>query len=249
MTKYMKRKKLRLDLITIFPEMVEPYMNGSILGRGQKAKALDIRVHQLRKWTHDNHKTVDDKPFGGGPGMVMKVAPFHESLVSLKLRTKDGKRTVAAKKARVIVTSAKGKPFTQQEAVRLSKYDQLVFLCGRYEGIDERVTEHLSDEEFSIGPYVLTGGELPAMVMADAVARLIPGVLGKAESLARESHTIAGELEHAQYTRPDVYKIGKKSWKIPDVLLSGNHKKIEEWRDQASLAPKGREEWRKGKQA
>ncbi len=227
----MKAKKLRVDIITIFPEMVEPYLNGSILGRGQKAKALDLRVHQLRQWTHDAHKTVDDRPFGGGPGMVMQVAPFHEALVSLRLRTKDGKKTAASKKARVIMTSAKGKPFTQQEAVRLAKYDQLVFLCGRYEGIDERVTEYLADEEFSIGPYVLTGGELPAMVMADAVSRLIPGVLGKSESLARESHTVAGELEHAQYTRPEFYPLkGKKGWKVPDILLSGNHKKIEEWR-------------------
>ncbi len=225
------KKPLRIDIVTIFPEMVDPYMHGSILGRGEKAKALSIHTHQLRRWTHDNHKTVDDKPFGGGPGMLMKVAPFHEALVSLKLRTKDGKKTAGSKKARVIVTSAKGRPFTQSDAVRLSKYNQLVFLCGRYEGIDERVIEHLCDEEFSIGPYVLTGGELPAMVMADAVARLRPGVLGKAESLARESHTIEGELEHAQYTRPDKYPLNKKkSWDVPEVLLSGDHKKIEEWR-------------------
>lgn len=228
------KKTLRIDLITIFPEMVEPYLSGSILGRGQKAKLLDLRAHNLRKWTHDRHNTVDDKPFGGGPGMVMKIAPFHGALVSLKLRTKEGRKTRAAKKARVIVTSAKGKPFTQADAVRLSKYHQIVFLCGRYEGIDERVIKHLADEELSIGPYVLTGGELPALVMADAVARLVPGVLGKAESLARESHTVVGELEHAQYTRPDVYKIGKKSWKVPDVLLSGDHKKIEEWRKHGS---------------
>jgi tRNA (guanine37-N1)-methyltransferase len=234
----MKRKTLRIDLVTIFPEMVEPYLSGSILGRGQKAKCLDLRAHDLRRWTHDSHKTVDDKPFGGGPGMVMKVAPFHEALVSLKLRTKDGKKTAAAKKARVIVTSAKGKPFTQQEAKRLSKYDRLVFLCGRYEGMDERIAEHLADEELSIGPYILTGGELPALVMTDAVARLIPGVLGKAESLTRESHTNVGELEHAQYTRPEVYypqnekrkMKTSKGWKVPDILLSGNHKLIEEWR-------------------
>ncbi len=234
----MKSKKLRVDIITLFPEMVEPYLNGSILGRGAKNGALKFAVHQLRKWTHDAHKTVDDKPFGGGPGMLMKVAPFHEALVSLKLRTKDGKKTATSKKTRVIVTSAKGKPFTQQEAVRLAKYDRLVFLCGRYEGIDERVAEYLADEEFSVGPYVLTGGELPAMIMADAVSRLIPGVLGKAESLTRESHTVPGELEHAQYTRPEEYvlsqsgkrKAQRKSWKVPEVLLSGNHKKIEEWR-------------------
>jgi tRNA (guanine37-N1)-methyltransferase len=234
----MKRKTLRIDIVTIFPDLVEPYLSGSILGRGQKAKKLDLRAHDLRRWTHDAHKTVDDKPFGGGPGMVMKVAPFHEALVALKLRTKEGKKTVAAKKARVIVTSAKGKPFTQQEAKRLSKYDRLVFLCGRYEGMDERIAEHLADEELSIGPYVLTGGELPALVMADAVARLIPGVLGKAESLAAESHTDAGVLEYPQYTRPENYVVVKekgkrkkgKGWKVPDVLLSGNHKKIEEWR-------------------
>jgi len=232
------KKPLRIDILTIFPEMVDPYMHGSILGRGEKAKALSIHVHQLRDWTHDAHKTVDDKPFGGGPGMVMKVAPFHEALMALKLRTRDGKKTVAAKKTRVIVTSAKGKPFTQQEAARLSKYDRLVFLCGRYEGIDERVIEHLCDEELSIGPYVLTGGELPAMVMADAVARLRPGVLGQVLSLARESHTQAGEIEHAQYTRPDFYPLETKKrgttrvkgWRVPPVLLSGDHKKIEEWR-------------------
>lgn len=232
------KKPLRIDILTIFPEMVDPYMHGSILGRGEKAKALSIHVHQLRDWTHDAHKTVDDKPFGGGPGMVMKVAPFHEALMALKLRTRDGKKTVAAKKTRVIVTSAKGKPFTQQEAARLSKYDRLVFLCGRYEGIDERVIEHLCDEELSIGPYVLTGGELPAMVMADAVARLRPGVLGQVLSLVRESHTQAGEIEHAQYTRPDFYPLETKKrgtarvkgWRVPPVLLSGDHKKIEEWR-------------------
>ncbi|MEK7473344.1 MAG: tRNA (guanosine(37)-N1)-methyltransferase TrmD [Patescibacteria group bacterium] len=240
----MKRKPLRVDIVTIFPEMVEPYLRGSILGRAQRsvgarrAVPLQIQVHDLRRWTHDAHKTVDDKPFGGGPGMVMKVAPFHEALVSLKLRTKDGKKTAAAKKARVIVTSAKGKPFTQQEAKRLSKYDRLVFLCGRYEGMDERIAKHLADEELSIGPYVLTGGELPALVMTDAVARLVPGVLGKAESLAAESHTDAGVLEYPQYTRPENYVLGKskgkrqklKVWNVPDVLLSGNHKKIEEWR-------------------
>lgn len=204
------KKTLRIDLITIFPEMVEPYLSGSILGRGQKAKLLDLRAHNLRKWTHDRHNTVDDKPFGGGPGMVMKVEPFDKALKSLKL----------GKKSRVILTSARGKTFTQADAKRLSKYDRLVFLCGRYEGVDERVAEHLADEEFSIGPYVLTGGELAALVMTDAVARHIPGVLGKGESL-EEVHG-----SFPQYTRPEVYK----KWKVPAVLLSGDHKKIEEWR-------------------
>jgi tRNA (guanine37-N1)-methyltransferase len=205
-----KRKPLQIDIITIFPEMVMPYLSGSILGRAQKNKLVKFGVHQLRKWTTDKHNTVDDKPFGGGPGMVMKVEPFDKALKSLKLK----------KKSRVILTSAQGKKFTQEDAKRLAKYDRLVFLCGRYEGVDERVAEHLADEELSIGDYVLTGGELAAMVMADAVSRHVPGVLGKGESL-EEVHG-----SFPQYTRPEIYK----KWKIPAVLLSGNHKKIEEWR-------------------
>ncbi len=190
--------------------MVMPYVTGSMLGRGIKSGALKIRAHQLRDWTEDKHKTVDDKPFGGGPGMVMKIEPFDKALKALKLK----------KKTRVILTSAQGKVFTQADAKRLAKYDRLVFLCGRYEGVDERVAEHLADEELSIGEYILTGGELAAMVMADAVSRHIPGVLGKGESL-EEVHG-----SFPQYTRPEKYK----KWKVPAVLMSGNHKKIEEWR-------------------
>ena len=237
-------KPLRIDIVTIFPEMVEPYLNGSILGRAQKTRRLDLRAHDLRQWTHDSHNTVDDRPFGGGPGMVMKVGPFHESLVTLGVRKKDGTKTVAAKKARIILTSAKGKLFTQSDAKRLSKYDRLVFLCGRYEGVDERVAEHLADEELSIGPYVMTGGELAALVMSDAVVRLRPGVLGNEESLVSESHGGVGaqlaapSLEYPQYTRPEVYQPSRKSkvesrksgWRVPEILMSGNHKKIEEWR-------------------
>lgn len=227
----MKRKLLRVDILTIFPEMVEPYLRGSILGRGQTAKCLELRTHQLREWTDDKHQTVDDRPFGGGPGMVMKVGPIHRALQALKVRQKDGKPTASAKKTRVILTSAKGKMFTQADARRLAEYDRLVFVCGRYEGVDERVAEHLIDEELSIGNYVLTGGELAAMVMTDAVARLRPGVLGKEASLETESHTVEGVLEHGQYTRPEVYSTKKgMAWGVPEVLLSGNHKKIEEWR-------------------
>lgn len=226
---------LRVDILTIFPDIVVPYLRASILKRGQDKKLLDLRAHDLRTWTHDAHKTVDDKPFGGGPGMVMKVQPFHEALVALGVRTKEGKKTLKAKKTRVILTSAKGKTFSQQEARRLTKYDRLVFLCGRYEGVDERVAEYLCDEELSIGGYVLTGGELAALVMTDAVARLRPGVLGKQASLDMESHDEEGVLEYAQYTRPEVYPISKKkSWKVPEVLLSGDHKKIREWRAEES---------------
>ncbi|HEU0051043.1 MAG TPA: tRNA (guanosine(37)-N1)-methyltransferase TrmD [Patescibacteria group bacterium] len=229
----MKTKHLRVDLISIFPEMLEPYLTGSILGRAQKAKLLDLRTHNLRQWTHDAHQSVDDRPFGGGPGMVMKVAPFHEALVALKVRTKDGKtlRQTRGKKTRVILTSAKGKTFTQQDARRLAKYDRLVFLCGRYEGVDERVADYLADEELSIGNYVLTGGELAALVMTDAVARLRPGVLGKEASLDMESHDIEGVLEYPHYTRPERYPLSKtKSWNVPAILLSGDHAKINTWR-------------------
>lgn len=221
-----KKKKLVVDVLSIFPEMFPGYTEASILGRARKFKLLDVHLHQLRRWTHDQRKTVDDRPYGGGPGMVMKVAPFHEALVDLKLRTKTGAKTAPGKKVRVILTSAKGRLFTQKDAQRLSKYDRLVFLCGHYEGVDERVATKLADEELSIGPYVMTGGELASLVMIDAIARLRPGVLGKAESLVRESWQEQGNLEHPQYTRPEKYL----GWKVPKILLSGNHAKIEKWR-------------------
>jgi tRNA (guanine37-N1)-methyltransferase len=222
-----KSKPLRADIITIFPEMFPGYLDASILGRAAKNKLIDVKVHQLRKWTHDKHKTVDDKPFGGGPGMVMKVQPFHEALVSLGLRSKKtGKKTPKAKKTVVIMTAASGKAFTHADAVRLSKMDRVVFLCGRYEGIDHRVTERLADESYRIGDYVLTGGELPALVMLDAIARHRTGVLGKEASLDEESWSGEDGGEYPQYTRPEKY-LGMK---VPDVLLSGNHKNISEWR-------------------
>ncbi|MBI4138674.1 tRNA (guanosine(37)-N1)-methyltransferase TrmD [Candidatus Uhrbacteria bacterium] len=222
----MRKKKLTIDVLTIFPEMIPGYADASLLGRAQRAGILKITTHDLRTWTHDRHKTVDDRPYGGGPGMVMKVAPFHEALIALKLRTKKGTKTAAGKKARVILSSAKGKPFTQAAAKRLAKYDRLVFLCGRYEGVDERVAKKLVDEEISIGPYVLTGGELPALVMIDAIARLRPGVVGKEASLREESHATPGELEYPQYTRPESYL----GWKVPKQLLTGHHADIAAWR-------------------
>lgn len=207
----------RFDIISIFPEVCEPYTHASILGRAQKQKLIDIRLHQLRTYSRDKkHQRVDDKPYGGGPGMIMQVEPFDRALAAIKKK----------KKARVILTSASGKTFSQKDAKRLSKYDQIIFLCGRYEGVDARVEEHLVDESFSIGNYVLTGGELPALVMTDAIARLVPGVLGKKESLAEESHTEEGVLEYPQYTKPEKYK----RWGVPETLLSGDHAKIAAWR-------------------
>jgi tRNA (guanine37-N1)-methyltransferase len=221
-----KSKPLRVDVISVFPEMVSAYASLSILGRAQKAKLLDVRPHQLRDWSNDKHNRVDDKAYGGGPGMVMKVEPFHRALMALKLRNKQGKKTAAAKNVRVILTSAKGTPFTQAEAHRLAGYDRLVFLCGRYEGVDERVSKYLADEELSIGPYVLTGGELAAMVATDAAIRLRPGVLGKEASLEQESWSEGMDHEYPQFTRPEVYN----GWSVPEELLSGNHKNIEAWR-------------------
>lgn len=214
-----KAKKRVFDILTIFPDMIGGYAQQSILGRAQKDGKIEIRAHDLRQWALDKHHTTDDTPYGGGAGMVMKVEPF--ALALKKIRAK-GKKQV-----RVIMTAASGKPFTQGDAKRLATYDQVIFLCGRYEGIDERVREHLADETFSIGNYVLTGGELPALVMTDAIARNVPGVLGARESLTEESHGEEGWLEYPQYTKPVEYK----GWSVPDVLLSGNHAAIAAWRE------------------
>jgi len=220
----------RFDIITIFPEAVEPYANASILGRAQKAKIIAIKAHQLRKYSKDSHRKVDDKPYGGGAGMVMTVQPIADAVKKLKLK----KGT-----SRVILTSASGKTFTQSDAMRLSEYDQLIFICGRYEGVDHRVEEFFADESLSIGNYVLTGGELPALVMSDAVARLLPGVLGNEVTLEEESHGEEGLLEYPQYTKPEKYLLKEggffslkkaKELSVPEVLLSGNHKEIAKWR-------------------
>ncbi len=225
-------KPLSVDILTIFPEMIDPYLHGAMLGRGEKAGLLRLKSHQLRQWAHDKHQKVDDRPFGGGAGMVMKVAPMFEALQALGTITKSGTRSKRdAKNTRVILMSPRGKRFTQAEARRLSAYDRLVFVCGRYEGIDERVTEHLIDEELSIGDFVLTGGELAALTITDAVARLCPGVLGDETSSVDESHSEEGVLEYPQYSRPEVFSPKKGvSWKVPEVLLGGNHAAIAKWR-------------------
>lgn len=206
---------MKFDIVTIFPNIFDSYFNESILKRAQKKGLIEIKTHNLRDHTEDKHKTVDDKPFGGGAGMVMKVEPIYKAVEAIEKK----------KKNKIILLSAKGKKFNQKMARQLAKLDQLVFICGRYEGVDERVAKKIADMEVSIGDYVLTGGELPAMVIIDAVARLLPGVIKK-ESLEEESHSKNGELEYPQYTRPENF-IG---WKVPKVLLSGHHKKIEEWR-------------------
>ena len=183
--------------------------------RAQKNKKVSFHFHDLRDFTTDKHRTVDDRPYGGGVGMVMKAAPVVAALSSLPKN----------KQRRILLMSAKGKTFTQADAKRLTKYQQLIIVCPRYEGVDERVMDYV-DEEISIGNYVLTGGELPAMVVADAVTRLLPGVLGKDESSVDESHSEPGVLEYPQYTRPEVFR--KK--RVPKELLSGHHKNIDAWR-------------------
>jgi len=211
---------LRFDIITIFPGMFDTVVNESIVKRAQEKKKVVIKVHDLRGWTNDVHRKVDDRPFGGGPGMVMMPGPIFAAL----------KKVRGVRKAYVILTCPGGTPFTQKKALQLSKKKNIIFICGHYEGVDERVREELVDESLSIGDYVLTGGELPAMVMIDAVTRLLPGVLGKAESLESETFE-GGLLEYPHYTRPADFK-GKK---VPSVLLSGNHKDIEDWRRALAL--------------
>lgn len=206
----------QFDILTIFPEIIDGYISQSILKRAQKNKAIQITAHNFRNATSDKHNTVDDRPYGGGPGMILMVEPIAKTLQKIKKK----------KNRRVIMMSPAGKKFTQREAERLSQYDQIILLCGRYEGFDARVDD-LIDEKISIGDYVLSGGELPALVVTEAIARHIPGVLGNAETIVEE--TFSGDLdfvEYPQYTRPENFK-GKK---VPEILLSGDHKKIAAWR-------------------
>jgi tRNA (guanine37-N1)-methyltransferase len=212
---------IKFDVITVLPEIFNSYLGESLIARAQKKKLIKINVHNLRKWTTDNHKTVDGRPFGGGLGMVLMVEPIYKALRQIK---KD-------KKAKVILFTPRGQKFNQKMATKLSKQKQIIFICGRYEGVDQRVAEKLADMEISIGDYDLMGGELPSMVCIEAISRLVPGVLGKPQLLKERITKSGGFIEYAQYTRPEVFKTkdGKK-WKVPPVLISGDHKKIEEWK-------------------
>ena len=219
--------------------MFEGFLSESILGRAQKQGLLQVNIHDLRKWASDARRSVDDRPFGGGPGMVMMVEPVAKALSELK-----------NKSSKVIVMSAKGKCFSQADASVLSKERHLIVIAPHYEGIDERVIEYFADYEISIGPYVLTGGELPSLVVIDATARLIPGVVGKEESVEMESFaevSVNGKkkqiLEYPQYTRPEVFKTSAgKELNVPEVLLSGHHEEIRKWRlAQAKIVNPARE--------
>jgi len=212
---------LKFDIITIFPNIFDSYLKESLIARAQKKRFIKIGVHNLRKWARDRHKTVDDRPFGGGLGMVLKIEPLFKAIKALK-----------KKNAEVILFTPRGKQFDQKMAYRLSQFQHLIFICGRYEGVDERVAQHLVDEEVSIGEYDLMGGELPAMVVIETIARLIPGVLGKPQLLKERITKNKGFIEYEQYTRPEVFK----KWRVPKVLLSGDHKTIAEWRQKHQKA-------------
>jgi tRNA (guanine37-N1)-methyltransferase len=222
---------MRFDVVTIFPKIFSSYINESLISRARKNGVLDIKIHNLRDFTpgraRGKRRQVDDKPFGGGPGMVLKIEPIYKAIGSIL-------RISKRRKARIILFSTRGKKLDSKVAKRLSKYNQLILICGRYEGVDERVAKYIADEEISVGDYVLSGGELPALVLIETVSRFLPGFLGKTESLEE----IKGS--YPVYTRPPKFfpeKLGRarpgrksKPWSVPEVLLSGNHKKIQSWR-------------------
>lgn len=221
-------------IFTIFPEVFNEYFDTSILGRAQKKKLVKIKIYDIRKFAKDKHKTTDDRPFGGGAGMVMKAEPIISAIDSVARKLKD-------KKYKIIILSAKGKQFNQKDAQSFSeKYKNIFLICGRYEGIDERVKIALQAQEISIGPYVLTDGEIAAMAIISGISRLVPGVV-RLESLKEESHwnlitekEKMGKLEYPHYTRPELFEYKGKKFRVPKVLLSGNHKKIKQWREKHS---------------
>ncbi|MFC1805245.1 tRNA (guanosine(37)-N1)-methyltransferase TrmD [Candidatus Omnitrophota bacterium] len=210
---------MRIDIITIFPKMFDPVLNESIVKRASAKGKVKIRIHDMRDHTSNKHRKIDDRPFGGGSGMVMRAEPIFNAVKSIKSRS-----------SKVILLSPQGKKLTQAQSKRLSRSRHLILICGHYEGVDERVRTQLVDEEISIGDYVLTGGELPAMVLVDSVVRLLPGVLGDKNSLKFESFK-DNLLEYPHYTRPAIFQ----GLRVPEILLSGDHKKIEAWRGREAL--------------
>lgn len=225
---------MKIDILTLFPKMFQGPFAESIIKRAQEKKLVKIKIHSLRDWAKDKHKTVDDRPFGGGVGMILMVKPIDAALKDLK-----------KKNSRVILLTPQGNVFHQKMAQKLVKEKHLIFICGHYEGVDERVRQHLVDEEISLGDYVLTGGELPAMVVTETVVRLIPGVLEKSEAIKEESFSQYYDMNHGsktrdkkrrlleypQYTRPAEFQ----GWKVPQILLSGDHQKIKHWRQKEAL--------------
>jgi tRNA (guanine37-N1)-methyltransferase len=216
---------MNFHIITIFPHIFDSYFNESIIKRAQDKKKIGINVYDLRDWTNDKHRSVDDSPFGGGEGMVMKVGPIYRAIRDIKKKT--------GKKRKIALLSARGEKWTQDRAREYASLKDVILVCGRYEDVDHRVANFI-DEEISIGEYVLTGGEIPAMAVVDSVTRLLPGVLGNEDSGVADSHSRPGYLKYPQYTRPQVFKAGNKKYAVPDVLVSGDHEKVEKWRRENS---------------
>ncbi len=214
---------MRIDILTLFPQMFDNVFDLSIIKRARERDIVDISIHDIRNYTHDRHHIVDDYPYGGGVGMVLKPEPIFEAVENIKKDTGDSS-------VPTILLSPRGRLFNQEIAQQLAKHNHLILICGHYEGVDERVSEHLANDEISIGDFVLSGGEVAAMVVVDCIIRLLPGALGSEESAVDDSH-VNGLLEYPQYTRPADYR----GWSVPSVLLSGNHAEIARWRRQKSL--------------
>jgi tRNA (guanine37-N1)-methyltransferase len=212
---------MQFEVFTLLPEVFPPYLQSSILQRARQRGLIDVRLHNIRDYTHDRHHTTDDTPYGGGGGMVMKPEPVFEAVESV---------LGVPPSLPVILLTPQGRVFTQRIAQELARHERIALLCGRYEGVDERIREHLVTDELSVGDYVLTGGELPALLVIDAVSRLLPGVLGDPTGAEDDSHSM-GLLEYPHYTKPPEFR----GWKVPEILLSGDHRKIETWRREQAL--------------
>ena len=219
---------MQFEVFTLLPEVFPPYLESSILQRAHQRGLVSVNIHNIRDFTHDKHHTTDDTPYGGGGGMVMKAGPVFEAVETvLELGAhQTGPQSVCP----IILLDPQGRVFTQAVADELSRHEKIALLCGRYEGVDERIREHLVTDEISVGDYVLTGGELPALILIDAVSRLIPGVLGDPDGAADDSHA-TGLLEYPHYTRPPEFR----GWSVPEILLSGDHGKIDKWRREQAL--------------
>ena len=228
---------IRFDVITIFPEFFEGPFDFGVIRRGRESGLIETLVHDLREYTSDRHKSVDDRPFGGGEGMVLKPEPIFKAVDAIRTR---GEASGSMDRVEVVALSAAGRRFNQAEALRLAKASQIILICGRYEGIDERVIEHLATIELSIGDFVLSGGEIAAAVVVDAVARYVPGVVGKEGSILRDSFSdpeaLTSTVEHPHYTRPADFR----GWKVPEVLISGDHEAVRQWRMDAALRKTGK---------
>ena len=247
---------MRFEIITIFPEFFDGPLDYGIVRRAREARLIEACIHDLRDFTHDRHRTVDDRPFGGGEGMVMKAEPLFEAVETLVFKGNEGGNTSVPARTAIVLLSAAGKMFRQETARRLAKLERIVLICGRYEGVDERVAEHLATDELSIGDFVLSGGELPAAMIVEAVTRLIPGALGNEDSTVNESFSAGdieaggaqqaaplqeptcgshrdgrGILDYPHYTRPQSFR----GWDVPEVLMSGNHEAIRRWRREKAL--------------